>query len=154
MTRLKIIKTVGNIFDTPADIICNAVNCTGTMGGGIAAKFRYFFPDMFTEYRAACLNGKVRIGQGHYYKMTVPETKWSVIANVPTMHYPGSRADINDIDASLRDLFAYMQRENYTTVAMPYLGTGVGGMDPERLEKLLETYELDKEITVVLVKYA
>lgn len=33
---LKVIKTKGNIFDTKADVICNAVNCIGVMGAGVA----------------------------------------------------------------------------------------------------------------------
>lgn len=36
---LKVIKTKGNIFDTKADVICNAVNCIGVMGAGVGKSF-------------------------------------------------------------------------------------------------------------------
>lgn len=44
---LKVIKTKGNIFDTKADVICNAVNCIGVMGAGIAKAFADKFPEMY-----------------------------------------------------------------------------------------------------------
>lgn len=47
---LKVIKTRGNIFDTKADVICNAVNCIGVMGAGVAKAFADKFPEMYWSY--------------------------------------------------------------------------------------------------------
>lgn len=64
---LKVIKTRGNIFDTKADIICNAVNCIGVMGAGVAKAFADKFPEMYWSYQNSCNSKMVNIGKGHYF---------------------------------------------------------------------------------------
>jgi O-acetyl-ADP-ribose deacetylase (regulator of RNase III) len=40
----------GNIFDSHAQTLVNAVNCTGVMGKGIALEIRKRFPAMYQDY--------------------------------------------------------------------------------------------------------
>lgn len=153
---LKLIKCKGDIFDTSADIICNAVNCRGAMCGGIAAAFKSKFPKMNEAYEDACNEGKgiVKIGSGHFYKLSATESNnWHIIANVPTMKLPGSEASVIDISLSLINLFEFASNHGYKTIAMPYLGCGVGGLEPEIFEKMLRTYKTEDDITVLLVEY-
>ena len=89
---LKVIKTRGNIFDTKADVICNAVNCIGVMGAGDAKAFADKFPEMYWSYQNSCNSKMVNIGKGHYFYLS-DEDNWKMIANVPTMFYPGSIAN-------------------------------------------------------------
>jgi O-acetyl-ADP-ribose deacetylase (regulator of RNase III) len=41
----------GNIFDSHAQTLVNAVNCAGVMGKGIALEFKKRFPAMYKDYR-------------------------------------------------------------------------------------------------------
>ena len=65
---LKVIKTKGNIFDTKADVICNAVNCIGVMGAGVAKAFADKFPEMYWSYQNSCNSKMVNIGKGVWIK--------------------------------------------------------------------------------------
>jgi len=50
----------GDMFDTPADIRINTVNCVGVMGAGVALAFKNRYSDMFKVYAKACKAGEVR----------------------------------------------------------------------------------------------
>ena len=44
----------GDLLDSEAQTLVNAVNCAGVMGKGIALAFKRRFPEMFTEYVTRC----------------------------------------------------------------------------------------------------
>lgn len=41
----------GDMFETPADIRVNTVNCVGVMGAGVALAFKKLLPEMFKDYK-------------------------------------------------------------------------------------------------------
>ena len=45
---------VGDIFDSPAQVIVNTVNTVGVMGKGLALSFKHRYPEMFNAYRKVC----------------------------------------------------------------------------------------------------
>lgn len=47
---MKIKILIGNIFESEAQTLVNAVNCVGVMGKGIALEFKKQFPYMFEDY--------------------------------------------------------------------------------------------------------
>lgn len=49
----------GNLFNCGANILVNATNCEGIMGGGIALAFKNKFPEMFKDYVEVCKRGCV-----------------------------------------------------------------------------------------------
>lgn len=150
---LKVIKIKGNIFDTKADVICNAVNCIGVMGAGVAKAFADKFPEMYWSYQNSCKSKMVNIGKGHYFYLS-DEDNWKMIANVPTMFYPGSIANLGDISLSLCDLFEVMNTHHLNTVVMPFLGCGIGRVKPKEFENLLYNFRTKHDISVLLVEYA
>lgn len=52
----------GDMFTSPAQCIVNTVNIVGVMGKGIALAFKEKYPDMFLEYKKACSEGVLNIG--------------------------------------------------------------------------------------------
>lgn len=43
-----------DIFESPAQVIVNAVNIVGVMGKGIAKRFKDVYPQMYKEYKKHC----------------------------------------------------------------------------------------------------
>ena len=43
--------TTGNIFESDAEALVNAVNCVGVMGRGIALQFKNKYPENFKAYQ-------------------------------------------------------------------------------------------------------
>lgn len=80
MNSMPVTIKVGDLFNSEAQTIVNAVNCVGAMGKGIALEYKKRFPDMFADYKKKCANNEVRLGQPYLYKR--PSNPW--ILNFPT----------------------------------------------------------------------
>ena len=144
----------GNLFTSNAKVLVNTVNTVGVMGKGIAADFKKYYPDMFSEYKRRCLNNELNIGDLFLYKTS---NKW--ILNFPTKKHWRSPSKIEYIEAGLKKLVEEASNLQITDIAMPKLGCGNGGLDWETevkpiVEKYLKKspinvsiYEFDKDIT-------
>lgn len=126
--------TQGDMFETPADIRVNTVNCVGVMGAGVALAFKQRYPEMFKDYQRACKDGRVRPGRMHVWKSL--EGDW--IVNFPTKRDWRDPSCYEDIDAGLDDLRAYLESVGQVTVALPALGCGHGGLDWDRVSGMIQ----------------
>ena len=79
---LQVIYSKGNLLNSEAEALVNAVNCVGVMGKGIALQFKKQFPRMFNSYRSICYNRKLKPGHLHYFK-----EKDKIIINFPTKEH-------------------------------------------------------------------
>jgi hypothetical protein len=59
--------TKGDLFESQAEALVNAVNCVGVMGKGIAYQFKRRFPENFRLYYEACLFREVKQGKCSYH---------------------------------------------------------------------------------------
>lgn len=118
----------GNILHEDAEALINTVNCMGIMGRGIALQFKNAFPENFKAYVKACKKNEVQPG-----KMFVFETGQLAnprfIINFPTKRHWRSKSRIEDIEAGLRDLVDTIQKHRIHSIAIPPLGSGLGGLD-------------------------
>lgn len=126
--------TQGDMFEAPADIRVNTVNCVGVMGAGVALAFKQRYPEMFKDYQRACKDGRVRPGRMHVWKSL--EGDW--IVNFPTKRDWRDPSRYEDIDAGLDDLRAYLDSVGPVTVALPALGCGHGGLDWDRVSGMIQ----------------
>ncbi|MGO4565904.1 macro domain-containing protein [Rhizobium sp. 2YAF20] len=123
----------GDMFDAPADIRVNTVNCVGVMGAGVALAFKQRYPEMFKEYQRDCKDGRVTPGTMHVWKPLTGD--W--IINFPTKRDWREPSRYEDIDAGLDDLRSYLDGFGPVTVALPALGCGHGGLDWERVSRMI-----------------
>src|SRR5207342_1731794 len=103
-------------------------NCVGVMGRRIALQFKQAFPANFTAYAAACRRGEVQPG-----RMFVHETGHlgnpKYIINFPTKRHWRGKSRIEDIDAGLVALVAEIRARGIHSIAVPPLGSGLGGLN-------------------------
>jgi len=106
----------------------NSVNCVGVMGRGVALQFKRAFPANFKVYQAACRRGEVLPG-----KMLVYDTQRDVnpryIINFPTKRHWRGRSRLGDIEVGLDALVTEIKNRGIKSVALPPLGSGLGGLD-------------------------
>jgi O-acetyl-ADP-ribose deacetylase (regulator of RNase III) len=114
----------GNLLEADVEALVNPVNTKGVMGKGLALAFRRAFPANYETYRAACEAGEVRLGE-----MLVVKDGGRLIVNFPTKGHWRSRSRLEDIEAGLRDLRRVLVEREVTSVAVPALGCGLGGLD-------------------------
>lgn len=127
----------GDILQANAEALVNTVNCVGIMGRGIALQFKNKFPQNFKAYAAACERGEVQPGH-----MFVYETGWftgpKYIVNFPTKRHWRGRSRIEDIEAGLGALRDVLREKHIRSVAIPPLGSGLGGLDWKKVRPRIE----------------
>jgi len=140
----------GNILEADVEALVNSVNCVGVMGRGIALQFKKAWPDNFKEYAKACSRKEVRPGKMLVYE-TGRLTNPRYIINFPTKRHWRSKSRIEDIEAGLQALKKEIQKRNIRSIALPPLGSGLGGLDWKNVRALIEnTLSNLKEVKVVV----
>lgn len=127
----------GDILDADAEALVNTVNCVGVMGRGIALRFKEAFPDNFKAYAAACRRGEVQPGRLFVFdtgRLTVPR----YIINFPTKRHWRGKSRIEDIEAGLAALVEEIRSRNIRSIAIPPLGSGLGGLDWTEVRRRIE----------------
>lgn len=134
----------GNILAEDADALVNTVNCVGVMGRGIALQFKNAFPDNFKAYADACKRHEVEPGRMFVFK-TGQLTNPRYIINFPTKRHWRGKSRVEDIDAGLKALREVIRESDFLSIAIPPLGSGLGGLDwshvRSRIEEALRDFE-------------
>ncbi|MCI5118558.1 MAG: Appr-1-p processing protein [Candidatus Electrothrix sp. LOE1_4_5] len=132
----------GDILKENAEALVNTVNCVGVMGRGIALQFKNTFPENFKAYAAACKNAEVQPGH-----MFVHETgklfNPRFIINFPTKRHWRGKSRMEDIESGLTALAEIIQQHHIRSIAIPPLGSGLGGLQwvevKQRIEYIMQT---------------
>ena len=118
----------GDILKEEAEAIVNTVNCVGVMGRGIALQFKNTFPDNFKVYAEACKKQEVQPGHMFVYS-TDKFTNPRYIINFPTKRHWRGNSRIEDIESGLKDLVDVIHKYDIKSLAIPPLGSGLGGLE-------------------------
>ena len=126
----------GDLFASRAQTLTNAVNTAGVMGAGIALAFKHRFPEMFADYVRRCEAGEFKMGQPYVFTGESSSDKW--VLNFPTIGDDWGGTQI----ASIRDGLDYLRRHyrewGITSLAVPALGAGIGGLDWNEVRPILQ----------------
>src|ERR1039457_2510055 len=115
----------GDMFSSEAQTLVNTVNCVGVMGKGVALAFKERFPEMYRDYVRLCDARRVQLGEPYLYKqLTGP---W--ILNFPTKDHWRSVSRLSDIIRGLQYLEEHYEEWGITSLAVPPLGCGQGGLE-------------------------
>lgn len=129
--------TSGDILRDEAEAIVNTVNCVGVMGRGIALQFKNAWPENFKAYEAACARQEVQPGRMFVFEtgqLTAPQ----YIVNFPTKRHWRGKSRIEDIEAGLSALVTEVRARGIRSIAIPPLGSGLGGLDWDVVRPLIE----------------
>jgi O-acetyl-ADP-ribose deacetylase (regulator of RNase III) len=141
----------GDIIAENAEALVNTVNCVGIMGRGIALQFKNAFPDNFKAYEFACQRGDLQPGRLFVFR-TNQLSNPKYIINFPTKRHWRGRSRLADIDAGLEALVKEIRTLGIRSVAIPPLGSGLGGLDwPEvraRIEAAMRMLSDDLEVVI------
>lgn len=140
----------GNIFDTTAAAIGHGVNLQSNMAGGIAAQIAQKYPEVFEFYKEICATGEFTLGQ------TLPaitnDGGW--ILNMATQVLPGADARIEAIEPSLREALDFMSDAALERLALPQIGSGIGGLEWHHVLAIIERVAADyPEVIIELWTY-
>ncbi|HLB42552.1 MAG TPA: macro domain-containing protein [Gammaproteobacteria bacterium] len=132
----------GDILREDAEALINTVNCMGIMGRGIALQFKNAFPENFKAYAKACKQNEVQPGKMFVFE-TGQLTNPRYIINFPTKRHWRGKSRIEDIETGLQALVDTIRKYNIRSIAIPPLGSGLGGLDwlvvKSRIEAMLQS---------------
>ncbi|MCX2732456.1 macro domain-containing protein [Saccharopolyspora sp. NFXS83] len=133
----------GSVLDLRVDAVVSPANSYGWMRGGVDALYSRAFPNVEESVRSAVLayhGGELPVGEALLVPTGAPSPAWLVSS--PTMRTPGEVLPSDTVHpylaarAVLR-LWTHGVLENgmrvrdvVRTIALPGLGTGVGGVNP------------------------
>jgi len=115
---------IGDLFESRSQTLVNTVNCVGVMGKGVAAGFKHRYPDMFVDYVRRCERREVHLGRPYLFV----EKSGTRIVNFPTKNHWRSPSRLEDIERGLDYLAAHVHPWSITSIALPPLGCGNGGL--------------------------
>ena len=134
----------GDILEANAEALVNTVNCVGVMGRGIALQFKEAFPENFKAYALACKRRELEPGKMFVYRRNQLQNPKFII-NFPTKRHWRGDSRIGDIELGLQSLVKEIRERKIGSIAIPPLGSGLGGLDwhevRPRIEKALAPLE-------------
>lgn len=140
----------GDILAEDADALVNTVNCVGVMGRGIALQFKNAFPGNFEAYARACRHDEVQPGRMFVFE-TGQLTHPRYIINFPTKRHWRGKSRMEDIEAGLKDLHTVIRDKHLRSIAIPPLGSGLGGLNWNDVRPRIEQALRDlAEVRVVI----
>lgn len=114
----------GNLLESETYALVNTVNCEGYMGKGLAYQFKQRYPNMNAEYVKKCKAHQLQPGMLHSY---LEDSK--LIVNFPTKNKWREKSRMEYITSGLDALIALIKEKQITSVAIPPLGSGNGGLN-------------------------
>jgi O-acetyl-ADP-ribose deacetylase (regulator of RNase III) len=118
----------GDILLEDVEALVNTVNCVGIMGRGIALQFKKAFPENFKGYAKACKRDEVQPGRMFVFETgQLLNPRW--IINFPTKRHWRGASRMEDIETGLVALVNTIRDYHIRSIAIPPLGSGLGGLD-------------------------
>lgn len=146
----------GDIFESPARVLVNPVNCVGVMGAGLALQFKKRFPVEFTTYKSICRDNKLKPGGCVFLtNQNVPVGQKLVLAVATKGHWKNS-TELEYVEKILHDIQLVSRRtpERIQSIAIPMIGCGCGGLDwNTQVRPLVVKYLSSEDIKVDIYVY-
>lgn len=122
-----------DITEMAVDAVVVPANSLGIMGGGVAAALsRKGGP---TIQREAMSLAPIAVGAA---VVTNAGTLWAKnIIHAPTMEEPGLKVGVESVRRAMRAALLAASQRGFEVIAVPGLGTGLGGADPSEAARAM-----------------
>lgn len=135
---MPIIFKTGDLFEDPSEALVNTVNCVGVMGAGVALEFKKRWPENFREYRKLCDAGALRPGVLFIHAVgDLVSGAPKYLVNFPTKDHWRNGSSRSYIVDGLEALVEHIEALGISSIAMPPLGCGNGGLDWNDIRPLI-----------------
>lgn len=131
---------VGNLLESKAEALVNAVNTVGVMGKGIALQFKNQFPNNYKLYTKACKENEVQTGKLFVTEESSLLEGRKIIVNFPTKTDWRKPSEYEYIEKGLLQLAKLIRDKNIQSIAIPPLGAGNGGLDWNKVKLMIEQH--------------
>ncbi len=117
----------GSLLDVEAQVIVNAANSHGLMGGGVAGIIRRSAGSIVEDEARR----QAPIPVGRAVLTSGGRTRFAAIIHAPTMPEPSMRIPVENVRLATRAALRLANEQGFVSIAIPGMGTGVGSVAPE-----------------------
>ncbi len=146
-----ITKVQGDILLSKAQAIAHGIAPFDHFNQGLALTLRENYPSMAKDFRHYCHQYNPKAGGAWLW--AGPE---KIIINLMTQEAaldmksnPG-KASIKNVNHALKELRSIIEKEGITSIALPKIATGVGGLSWDDVEPLIEDNLGDLKISIMI----
>jgi O-acetyl-ADP-ribose deacetylase (regulator of RNase III) len=132
----------GDILLSKAQAIAHGIAPNDSFFSGLALSLRENWPAMYKDFRHYCQTNHPKAGTAWVWG----SAEGTRIINLFTQEAaydhgtkPG-KATVEHVNHALRELHKFMETEKFTSLALPRLATGVGGLDWEEVSPLINKH--------------
>lgn len=137
----------GNLLDAPVEALVNMVNTVGVMGKGIALQMKSAYPENTKAYSEAVKAGKMKLGEVLVVSVNSMSSVKFII-NFPTKAHWRYPSKLAWIKSGLQDLRGKLLEYSISSVALPPLGAGSGGLNWNKVKPEIEAALEDLPIDI------
>ena len=141
----------GSVFNSPAEVVTNTVNCEGVMGAGLALEFALRHPELEQDNQQRCEQGGVQIGRPYLFPVSGAE--YRAVLNFPTKKHWRFPSQLSWIEQGLAYIVQNYRRASppIRSLAIPHLGCDRGGLDWSDVRQRIEHHLADlADLTIIL----
>jgi len=128
-------KPTDSIFDSGAEALVCPVNCVGVMGAGLAKEFAQRFNGFYAAYQYALRYYGLNIGKVDVWFYQPCNVR---LVSFPTKVHWANPSYIQLVKDGLKSLVSEIKIHNLSSLAIPALGCGLGGLDWNDVRPLIE----------------
>jgi O-acetyl-ADP-ribose deacetylase (regulator of RNase III) len=142
----------GDILLSNAQVIAHGVAPDDHFNQGLALSLREQYPAMAKDFRHYCQVSHPKSGE----IWTWAGADGKRVVNLMTQEAPKSKqshpgkATTHNVNLALRHLRKLSEEEGFTSIALPKLATGVGGLDWAEVQPLIDNHLNDLDIPIYL----
>lgn len=140
----------GDILLSKAQAIAHGVAPNDPFSSGLALSLREHWPAMYKDFRHYCQTTHPKSGQSWTWGGAEGARIISLFTQEAAFEHgakPG-KASIENVNHALRELRRVMEAEKFSSLALPRLATGVGGLNWEDVSPLIEKHLGDLPVPV------
>ncbi|MBN1792455.1 macro domain-containing protein [Candidatus Woesearchaeota archaeon] len=122
-----------SIATIQVDAVVNPANSFGYMGGGVAEVMKKVGGQVIEDEAVAA--APIQVGEA--VATSAGDLVCKKVIHAPTMHNPGEKADAQAIGCAVEAALEVAEKEGCRSLAIPGMGTGVGGLGKDEAAKAI-----------------
>ncbi len=136
----------GDIVKADVDIVVNAANGVGYLGGILARKWKMSGVAQSINYATKGavekeVRRRMKISKAGEVFFTCGYGVGRIgIIHAVTMLFPGGRTSAKTVETLLPRIMELAEEKGAESVALPYLGSGTGGLKKEKVREIYKNY--------------
>lgn len=142
----------GDILLTKANAIAHGVAPNDSFATGLAHSLREQWPGMYKDFRHYCQTRHPAAGGAWIWSGPSGPRIVNLLTQEGAYDHGAKvgRATVANVNHTLRELKKIIEQEQLTSVALPRLATGVGGLKWDDVKPLIEKHLADAGVPIIV----